>query len=333
MEPKEYSRRLGAISDVQFRAALARLGLGEFVRAEPVVGGLFGQNVFITSTSGEYVLRGRPHYDWQLPSERFFAGLLHERTRAPVPWPYLIDPADDIFGWSYAVMPRLPGISPADASLSGSAADRLAMVRAMADALVLLHELTWPHPGSYDLAIGTVAPIEATWADWVAAEIRQWLELAKSHSDRTTDADIRWVNHLLATARAALGAPFQAGVVMRDYREGNTVMSRTPDGWRVSGVFDLMEASFGDREMDLSRQTAAYFDEEPDLARTFLATYLEQRPSNRGFKDRFPVYMLRDRLIVWEYLQRAGNEPLRPRTLSLRQWAEPYTSSLDALLG
>jgi hygromycin-B 7''-O-kinase len=111
MAAREYSRRLGSIDDGQFRSALERFGLGEFVRAEPVAGGLFGQNVFVASTTGEYVLRGAPHYDWQLPAERFFARLLHERTRAPVPWPYLLDPGDDIFGWSYAVMPRMPGCS------------------------------------------------------------------------------------------------------------------------------------------------------------------------------------------------------------------------------
>ena len=96
MAAREYSRRLGLIEDGQFQTALERLGLGEFVRAEPVAGGLFGQNVFVTSTIGEYVLRGAPHYDWQLPAERFFARLIHERTRTPVPWPYILDPDDDI---------------------------------------------------------------------------------------------------------------------------------------------------------------------------------------------------------------------------------------------
>src|SRR5919112_6694730 len=130
MAAREYSLRLGAIDDDQFRLALQRLGLGEFVCAEPVGGGLFGQNVFVASTTGEYVLRGAPHYDWQLPSERFFARLLHERTRAPVPWPYVIDPAADIFGWTYAVMPRMPGLQLTDATLAAlSSADRLGMAR------------------------------------------------------------------------------------------------------------------------------------------------------------------------------------------------------------
>ena len=331
MASGEYSARLGAISEAQFRAALLRLGLGEFVRAEAVTGGLFGQNVFVTSTRGEWVLRGAPHYDWQLPSERFFARLLRERTRAPVPWPYLIDPSEDIFGWSYAVMPRLPGLQPGGAELSP--ADRVGQARAMAGTLALVHELAWPLPGSYDLAADTIAPITRSWADWVDGEVRERLALARGHSGRTTDADVAWVEDLLYAARAALGEPFLPRVVLRDYTEGNTVMRRTERGWRVSGVFDLMEASFGDAEMDLARQSALYLDEDAELARAYLRAYLGLRPPRPGFEERFPAYMLRDRLIVWEYFRRPGTVPPWSARLTLQEWVEPYTSSLGTLLG
>src|SRR5918998_1556730 len=172
MAAKEYSQRLGSIEDDQFRLALERLGLGGFVRAEPVAGGLFGQNVFVASTTGEYVLRGAPHYDWQLPSERFFARLLHERTRAPVPWPYLLDPGDDIFGWSYAVMPRMPGLKPSDIAADEELTndESLGMARSMGENLALMHALSWPRPGRYDLTTDTIAPLEESWAEWLAAE-------------------------------------------------------------------------------------------------------------------------------------------------------------------
>lgn len=81
--------------------------------------GVLGQNVFVTSTTGAWVLRGAPHYDWQLPAERFSCEQLHTRTRTPVPWPYLIDPSDDIFGWSYAIMPRMPGLQMSDPGVAG----------------------------------------------------------------------------------------------------------------------------------------------------------------------------------------------------------------------
>ncbi len=333
MESREYATRLGPITDAQFRAALRRLGRGEFVRAEPVTGGLFGQNVFVTSTSGEWVLRGAPHYDWQLPSERFFARLLHERTRAPVPWPYLLDPSGDIFGWSYALMPRMPGLQPATAAPAGrSPADRLGMARAMAENLALAHALTWPSPGRYDLTADTIAPFAERWPDRVAAEVRGWLARARRHSDRTTDADVAWAEGLLGAARAALDEPFRPRVVLRDYTEGNVVMGRTAGGWRVTGMFDLMEASFGDGEMDLPRQAARYLDEDAGSAREVLRTYLGRRPPRPGFAERYPVYMLRDRLILWEYAQRPSSTPRRDPRRTLREWAEPYTSSLEALL-
>lgn len=329
MAAKEYSRRLGSIDDDQFGSALERLGLGEFVRAEPVSGGLFGQNVFVASTTGEYVLRGAPHYDWQLPAERFFTRLLHEHTLAPVPWPYLLYPDDDIFGWSYAVMPRMPGLKLADrAATEGLTSDeRFEMARSMGENLALLHALRWPHQGRYDLAADTIAPLEESWTEWVAAEARRWLTLARRHSDVTTDADAGWVEDLLRSSYDALGEPFEPRFVMHDYGEHNVTFERSDGLWRVSGVFDLMEAFFGDREMDLSRQTAIYLEEDPALAHTFLRTYLELLPARPGFQERFPAYMLLDRLVVWEYAQRPQHEPRWDRGLRLREWAEPYTSS------
>ena len=155
----------------------------------------------------------------------------------------------------------------------------------MAVNLALVHQLTWAYPGSYDLAADSIVPYRASWTDWVAIEVQSWLALARGHSDRTTDADVAWVDGLLGAGRPALGEPFQTRIVLRDYKEGNTVMSHSFDGWRVSGVFDLMEAAFGDAEMDLSRQTAAYIDEDEELARTFLGTYLDLCPPRPGFES------------------------------------------------
>jgi hypothetical protein len=79
MVAQEYSPRLGTLTPAQFQAALDRFGLGRFLRAAPVPLGLIGQNVFLDSTTGEYVLRGAPHYAWQFPKERFFTHLLHQK--------------------------------------------------------------------------------------------------------------------------------------------------------------------------------------------------------------------------------------------------------------
>lgn len=114
MREKQYSQRLGMISDTQFQAALDRFHLGRFIQAEAISFGNFGHNVFVSSTTGEYVLRGNPHFWWQFPTEQFFTRQLHERTHVPVPWPFLIDPTPDIFGWSFVLMPRMSGLQLAD---------------------------------------------------------------------------------------------------------------------------------------------------------------------------------------------------------------------------
>lgn len=327
MGARLYSERLGVLDDRQFQAALTRLGLGDFVHADPISGGLFGQNAFVTSTTGAWVLRGAPHYDWQLPAERFSCELLHTRTRTPVPWPYLIDPRDDIFGWSYAIMPRMPGLQMSASGVAGvlTHKDRLAMAQAMAANLALMQELTWPFTGAFDLASGTIAPYPVSWAEWVATDIHRWLDLARSHSDRTTDADIHWVDELLHYAHHALAEPFQASFVMHDYKEQNATFERAGDGWRVSGIFDLMEAFFGDGEIDLSRQTVQYLQEDPDLAQAFVRHYVELRPARSGFDVRVLVYLLWDRLVIWEYFQRPERETPWEPGLTLRSWLEPIT--------
>jgi len=106
--PTVYSQRLGAISDLQFEAVSTRLKHGHFLQATPTTSGLFGQDVFVTTTAGEFVLRGAPYWvkgiddtqfrqedRWQFTKERFFAQQLHERTNAPVPWPMHHDPTSD----------------------------------------------------------------------------------------------------------------------------------------------------------------------------------------------------------------------------------------------
>jgi aminoglycoside phosphotransferase (APT) family kinase protein len=139
---REYSQRLGILSGEQLQAALSRFDLGLLLDAQPATAGLFGQNVFLTTTRGEYVLRGKPHYLWQFPKERYFARQIHEHTKVPAPWPYLIDPTTDIFGWSYALMPRLPGLILEDPEEQKrlSEEDSLSIAHALGETLAQLHD-------------------------------------------------------------------------------------------------------------------------------------------------------------------------------------------------
>jgi aminoglycoside phosphotransferase (APT) family kinase protein len=322
----EYSKRLGAISPGQFQAALEQFGLGNFVCAEAVSSGLFGQNVFVTSTQGEFVLRGVPHYPWQFPTERFFVERMHERTQVPVPYPYLLEPATDIFGWSFAIMPRLAGVSVMDEKVAVglTAKDRLAIAWAMARMLVEMQALTWERAGKYDPEMDGVRPFEGGYRAWVVERIRTKLAKSLGYNDHTTESDVRWIETIVAEAASALESPFQPCVVHSDFGEHNVVMLRE-DGWRVSGVFDWMTAHVGDGAADLSMSVTMYLNRDVALADGFVQTYLEYRPLPPGFVDLQRFYMLNLMLSMWEYWQREkGRLPEdESGVLSFEQWAGP----------
>lgn len=326
---REYSHRLGVLTPRQFQAALTRFGLGDFVDATPVSRGLFGQNVFVTSTQGDYVLRGAPHYPWQFPKERYGATLLHAHTQVPVAYPYLLDTAPDIFGWPYLLMPRLHGISPADSHLL-TEADQFEIVRAMGENLARLHMLTWPLAGGYDLASDMLQPFEEGFAEWIVADIRRWLAAARGNGAATTDDDVSWTEQVIRNAQAALAVGFQPCFVMNDYNPGNLLVDRVQGAWQVTGLFDLMEYYCGDGEADLMRVIAIYLEEGQQhyvqLAQAFTRAYLTERPARPGFAERYELYMLRDRLIAWDYGTRPGID-WYPEYHSFREYAETYTAS------
>ena len=303
---------------------MSRFGLGDFVEATPVARGLFGQNVFVTSTKGQYVLRGAPHFPWQFPKERFGATLLHERTKVPVAYPYLLDPSTDVFGWSYLLMPRMPGISPTDSQLPK--ADQVDIARAMGRNLAQMHALTWPFAGDYDLTSDTIRPFGGGFPQWLVSDVRRRLNEVQERGAVTPD-DVVWAERVVDEARSTLLADFRPCFVMNDYNPNNVVVGRVRGEWHVMGLFDLMEYYFGDGEADLVRLTAIHLDaEQPhgaQLAHAFGAAYLESRPPRPGFAERCKLFMLRDRLIVWEY----GTRPeigWFPGRQSFRDYAERY---------
>ena len=324
--PREYSQRLGALTHAQLQAALDRFELGALIAAEPAPGGLFGQNVMLTSSAGEYVLRGNPHAG-QMERERYVASVIRERTSVPVPWPYLIEEDASLFGWPYAVMPRLPGVQLADGDVRKSLSpdDRSAIVVALAECLAGLHSAAFDFVGVYDDQTRAYAPAAKPFAEWWPDWTRWWLERCRAASSATTGDDVTWVEGVLAAAREAIARPFQPALVHTDFKEGNAVAMHESGRWRISGVFDLAETHLGDGEYDLARAYSEYRLRDTERARLYVRRYLELRPPRPGFAERFQAYVLHDRQIIWEYGQRNGIW-FTPG-MSLREWAEPLLAA------
>lgn len=348
LETRHYSQRLGTISREQFQAALDHFGLGRVVSAEPITLGNWGQNCFLTSTAGEFVLRGNPFYSWQFLAEQFFAPLLHERTAVSIPWPYYVEQSTSIFGWSYAIMRRLPGQALAEKSFRDALdpASRLQIARSMGETLAALQELEWPVAGAYDPTTGGIRPSDAHDPAAEAhvlhgpppgldtpAYVRHFLKNAQAVApEQTTDADAAWVERVIAAAEDALWVPFRPCFVMVDFQENNVVVEQdeTSGAWRVTGVFDLAGTFFGDGEKALARQTGGYLS-DLERARTFLQAYLARRPARPGLALRFPLYLLAQSLPVWIWAHSA-NKVWWDRRLTLREWTGLTTTSWQDLV-
>lgn len=315
--------------------ATRRCGAGELVSVEPVDGGAFGQNAFLTTSTGQYVLRGNPHTWWQFPTEQFYAGQLRA-VGVPTPNPYVIDSRTDLFGWPYAILPRMPGQVISDGTTAAIAA-------ALGRNLARMHRATWPHAGRYRASSRTVEPFDletelawwgdpspghrsrrVSWSERVVALIENNLHRASGHGSATTPADIDWAREIASRAVPAMIEPAPAGLVMQDYKDTNVTVVHESEGWRVAGVFDLMECYYGDPEADLPRQLCTYVDnDDRTLPVAFLNAYFAERPPNSGTAERFPAYLLLDRSAMWEFFQRQG-WCFWPSQWTFSDWAGRY---------
>jgi aminoglycoside phosphotransferase (APT) family kinase protein len=340
---------LGAISDAQFVAATERAGVGTFLRAAPTTSGLFGQNVFVTTSVGEFVLRGAPHYVsttpqtsappyvrndlWQFTKEVSFARMLHERTNAPIPWPQWLDESSDIFGWPYIIMPKMPGTCFDDRSIRRtlSRQEQLAVARALGETLAEQQRLVWPFAGDFDPMITLVA-YPGGQIGHLVRETSIFANAARAHSRLSPDDDT-WMERIFSDASSVPPNGRSNVYVHGDFKFGNLTLERDGDRWRVSGVFDLHESRFGDGASDLCRQLCTYIDHREDnAAQEFLSAYRQRTSDDPTIKDRMPLYIVNDRMKFWEYFTRPEVDAPWLAGKTFQGWAQSYIDRTIELL-
>ncbi len=343
-EGTQYSERLGRIRDDQFAAALARFGLGEFVRAAPTTSGLFGQNAFVTSTNGEFVLRGAPHWIGvvrngelvyerddrvQFTKEFFFARQLFEQTRAPVPWPMHHDETADIFGWPYLLMPKMPGhcFNEREIAKALGEDDRRSVATALGAMLAQMQRLRWPFAGGMDTGI-ELTPYPGGFTEQLIRNTTLTAASARKNG-AFDDADQDFLERAVLSARAADDGSRPNTYVHVDYKLNNLTVLNEAGRWRVSGIFDLHEAQFGDGALDIVRTFCSYLDTEPHLAPVFLDAWRTRMPPDPTLRARLPLYVLFDRIKFWEYFSRPSHRAPWTQGISYRAFANRY---LDAIL-
>ncbi|MFC7625124.1 phosphotransferase family protein [Microlunatus sp. GCM10028923] len=315
--------RLGALSEGRLQDGLDRFGLGRLLRAEVAATGNFGQNVFLDTDRGRYVLRGNPLTPGQFAQESFFARVFHDHGAVPAPWPYHHESSADLFGWPYVIMGRLAGWQVADEQVYAALppAGRTELARSLGATAAMISAVTGELAGHWNPETGAVEPLEPDWAGWVTATVLETLDraLAVSAEDRA------WVVALLDDAADALAEPFAPVLLHGDYSRQNVTAAPVDGCWTVTGIYDLASAHYGHPDEELTRQFCSYLDHEPGLALPFLEAGLSGRPSFD--RRRFRVLVVLERIMIWEWAKRAG-AGWWPRQLPFRPWLERY---LDAV--
>ena len=327
------SNKLGDIEDHQLQLMLDRFHLGKLISSEKTAHGVMGQTMFVTSSAGEFVFKGNPIFQGQFKEEKFFVEHLDKRTNVAVPAPYLIDESDDIFGWSYSLMPRLPGTHLNAPQLQASlhAEDKKEIAQLLAATLVELHSWKVEQYGEFNPDNHLVRPFEGSYKTWLYDTVRYWLDDAKKYSVITGE-DMEWVEDVLASSAAAFDELHSPCFVMGDFKPENFLLQQNTDGWQVSGVFDFTTSYFGDGVADLPRMTELYVENgEEELARQFLHVYFDGSDTKEAFMERFKVHMLHRRILVWG-CAKATNQVTWDKDLSFSRWAEGFMESAARLL-
>ncbi|WP_025721651.1 phosphotransferase family protein [Paenibacillus sp. 1-18] len=320
------SNRLGEVTNDQLQRVLDRFDLGRLLSSEKTAEGVMGQTLYISSTAGQFVLKGNPLFSGQWVEERFIVEQLDTRTSIPVPAPYLVDDTDDIFGWSYAVMPRLYGehIHTPELQARLSSLDKQQMAERLAAALLELHSWKVKNSGELDTTTLAIRPFEISYRAWLYGRIRYWLEDAQKYSNISV-MDMEWVEGILEDSRQAFDQLGAATFVMGDFKPQNVLVQNGENGWRVSGLFDFTTAYFGDGVADLPKITTMYLENgQEELAKQFLTVYFKGMETKEGFIERFRVHMLYQQILNWG-CAKAMKQVTWDDKLSFAEWAQKFT--------
>jgi hygromycin-B 7''-O-kinase len=294
---------------------------------------LWDKTMFVSSTDGDFVLKGNPLFPGQFLEEQFFIENIHKRTGAIVPIPYIIDDSDDIFGWSYSLMPRLQGehLNSPKIEKTLSKEEKIKIAELVANTLLEFHSWKVNQFGELETNNLTLKPFKVTYTEWIYNRIKFWIDDAKKYSD-ISSKDYIWVETLLESSKGSFDDIISPTFVMGDFKPGNFLLDSDANGWKISGVFDFTNAYFGDGLSDLIKMITLYLNnDEQDVARHLLSVYTKGTEQRENLKQRIRVHMLQQRILDWGCAKATGMVTWDDK-LSFSNWVEYYTETVASLL-
>jgi len=318
------TNKVGILTNKQLQEMLDRFNLGKLLSFQETSKGVGKQTMFVSSTSGEFVLKGNPLYEGQFIEERFYIENLSKLTSLPLSLPYIVDTQSDIFGWTYAIMPRLPGRHYNDLKETLNPEEKMNIVELLVECLSELHHWKVESYGEFDPKSYTIRSFNGSYKTWIYNRIRYWLRDAEKYSV-ITSRDVNWVEELLLNCEAAFDALDSPTFVMGDFKTDNMLVQKSSEGWRLSGLFDFTNGYFGDGIADLPKIVTMYQDNGDEiLAKHFISEYFNRMENKESFKERFRVHMLHQKVLDWGCAKATGNVTW-DENLSFSEWAEMST--------
>lgn len=327
------TNKLGSITDAQLQQVIKRFELGKLISSKRTEKGAMGQTLFITTSKGKFVLKGNPLYKGQLEEERYFVEQLHQKTNVIMPFPFLIDDKEDIFGWKYALMPYLPGehMNSEDFKSKLNLENGYKIAEELAKALAQFHNWKVEYFGELNTEDFTIRPFNEPYRDWIFNRIRYWLEDAKKYSVITKE-DTEWVEELFLDSKPAFDEFNTPSFAMGDFKPENFRIKKGTTGWEI-GVFDFTNAYFGDPLADLIKMITMYINnEELEIAKHFLTNYLNRMDcDSNSYKKRIKVHMLHQRILDWGCAKAMGFFTWDDN-LQFSKWVNNYTETAANLI-
>ena len=208
---------------------------------------------------------------------------LGAETSCPVPSVYLCDCSGRLIPYAFLLMEELRGVCLD--SLELAASERAHIDTQIADILGDLHD----HKGSTWGALDSDDP-PATWVDLFGArltEARNHPALAECVAPETLDR----IDDAIELSRSELCAPGLPTLVHGDVWDGNVMVRRDENRWRVTGLLDP-DLQFADVEFELAYQEV--FDVE---RAAFFAAYRNHQELRPGYERRRHFYWLYTALV------------------------------------
>lgn len=325
---------------------LSRWNLGTLYSYRPTKYGVMKQTLLIRASSGNYVWKGNPLFPGQWKEEQYMMNQLSKLTDVPVPTPYLVDSADDIFGYSYALMPLLPGQHYHEIDKQSlTETEHIDILKKLVTALHTLHKWKTAIAGEYDTDIDTdldlendtdisqIQPFKKGLYSFHEQQMMYWLEDAAKFSV-IQDADIAWVREVISSAETSFQNMSTYSFVMGDFKSENILLHQEAEEWQVSGIFDFTTAYFGDPLADVVKFTnQLIWNGQQKEAGIFLSTYLssaEGAASRSDILSRLSVHFVYSLTLKWGEAHATGTVDHKEMT-TFREYASRHLNNVLSL--